>query len=121
MEATACGRCTWRSPKNFKAHNTKGKGGHLGCSEGFNWNSYKHVVDGKVNSQGREQMHSLLDNCAESLRLMSYQNFMIFMRGKVHNIMAAIFILLYDFFKLNEVMPSGSEESSPETIRCLLS
>ena len=66
-------------------------------------------------------MHSLLDNCAERLRLMSYENFMIFMRGKVHNIMAAIFILLYDFFKLNEVMLSGSEESSPETIRCLLS
>ena len=65
-------------------------------------------MDGKVNSQGREQMHSLLDNCAESLRLMSYQNFMIFMRGKVHNIMAAIFILFYDFFKLNELLPSGT-------------
>ena len=82
----------WSSQKKFKAPNTKGKGGHLGCSEGFNWNSYKHVVDGKVNSQGREQMHSLLENCAESLRLMSYQNFMIFMRGKVHNILAAIFL-----------------------------
>jgi hypothetical protein len=53
----------------------------------FNWNSYKHVVDGKVNSQGREQMHSLIDKCSES----SYQNFMIFMKGKVHNILAATF------------------------------
>jgi hypothetical protein len=25
----------WSAQKKFKAHNTKGKGGHLGCSEGY--------------------------------------------------------------------------------------
>jgi hypothetical protein len=70
----------WRSMKKFKSQNTKGKGGHIGCSEGFNWNLYKPTVTEKVNSQGREQMHSLITKCSESLRLMSYSNFMIFMK-----------------------------------------
>ena len=34
----------WRAMKKFKAHNSKGKGGHIGCSEGFNWNLYKPTV-----------------------------------------------------------------------------
>ena len=72
----------WRSQKKFKGHNNKGKGGHLGCSEGFNWNLYKDAIDEPINSQGREQMHSLLDKCSESMRLMSYENFMIFMKGE---------------------------------------
>ena len=38
-----------------------GKGGHLGCSEGFNFNLYKPYLPYKVNSQGREQMHAILD------------------------------------------------------------
>ena len=85
----------WRAQKKFKSHNKKGKGGHLGCSEGFNWNLYKHTVDEKVNSQGREQMHSLIEKCTESLRLMSYSNFMIFMKGREHNICLSFkFILL---------------------------
>ena len=70
----------WRAMKKFKAHNSKGKGGHIGCSEGFNWNLYKPTVAEKVNSQGREQLHSLVSKCSESLRLMSYTNFMIFMK-----------------------------------------
>ena len=78
----------WMSQKKFRAHNIKGKGGHIGCSEGYNYNLYKHTLDEPVNSQGREQMHSLIEKCAESLRLMSYTNFMIFMRGSVHNILA---------------------------------
>ena len=78
----------WMSQKKFRAHNIKGKGGHIGCSEGYNYNLYKHTLDEPVNSQGREQMHSLIEKCAESLRLMSYTNFMIFMRGLVHNILA---------------------------------
>ena len=80
----------WRSQKKFKSHNSKGKGGHLGCSDGFDWNRYKHTVDETVNSQGREQMHSLVDKCSESLRLMSYENFMIFMKGGVHNLLAVV-------------------------------
>ena len=70
----------WRSQQKFKNHSNNGKGGHLGCSEGFNWNFYKHTVDGQINSQGREQLHSLVEKCSESLRLMSYENFMIFMK-----------------------------------------
>ena len=68
----------WRSQKKFKKHRNNGKGGHLGCSEGFNWNLYKHTVDSKINSQGREQLHSLVEKCSDSLRLMSYENFIIF-------------------------------------------
>ena len=70
----------WRAMKKFKATNSKGKGGHIGCSEGFNWNLYKPFIKEKVNSQGREQLHSLINKCSESLRLMSYSNFMIFMK-----------------------------------------
>ena len=70
----------WSAMKKFKAQDGKGKGGHIGCSEGFNWNIYRPTVQEKVNSQGREQLHSLVSNCSESLRLMSYSNFMIFMK-----------------------------------------
>ena len=70
----------WRAMKKLKAHDSKGKGGHIGCSEGFNWNLYRPVVTEKVNSQGREQLHSKISKCSESLRLMSYSNFMIFMK-----------------------------------------
>ena len=73
------GNVCW-SMNKLKAHNSKGKGGHIGCSEGFNWNLYRPVVTEKVNSQGREQLHSKISKCSESLRLMSYSNFMIFMK-----------------------------------------
>ena len=71
----------WRAQKKFKAHNPNTRrGGHIGCSESFNWNLYKQSVDEQVNSQGREQMHSLVEKCSKSLRLMSYENFMVFMK-----------------------------------------
>ena len=57
-------------------------GGHIGCSDSFNWNLYKKHTKETVNSQGREQLHALIENCAASLRLMSYQHFMIFMKGE---------------------------------------
>ena len=44
-----------------------GSGGHLGCSEGFNFNLYKEHLPEKTNSQGREQLHSKLDKMVESL------------------------------------------------------
>ena len=80
------------SQKKFRAHNSKGKGGHIGSSEGYNYNLYKHTLDEPVYSQGREQMHSLIEKCAESLSLMSYTNFIIFMRGLVHNILASFWV-----------------------------
>ena len=50
------------------------------CSDGFNFNLYKRHLEETVNSQGREQMHSLLEKCTQSLRLLSYRHFMIFLR-----------------------------------------
>lgn len=76
----------WNAQKKNKKSNSKGKGGHLGCSESFNWNLYKKHTKETVNSQGREQLHALVEKCATSLRLMSYQHFMIFMKGEHYSI-----------------------------------
>ena len=76
--------CWWKPlvlTKKFKYPNSKGKGGHLGCSEGFNYNLYKssYGTDEAINSQGREQMHASLENLSKSMRLMNYQHFMLFL------------------------------------------
>ena len=68
----------WNSHSKTKKA-SKGKGGHVGCSDSFNWNLYKKHYDEKINSQGREQVNSLVEKCSSSLRLMSYQHFMRFM------------------------------------------
>ena len=70
----------WNSQKKFKHPGSKGKG-HIGCSEGFNWNLYKRSYGSQeaVNSQSREQMHSALENLSKSMRLMNYQHFMLFL------------------------------------------
>ena len=49
------------------------------CSDGYNFNIFKNSLEENVNSQGREQMHSIIEKCAQSLRLMSYRHYMIFM------------------------------------------
>ena len=72
----------WNAQKKNKKNEGRGKGGHLACSDSFNWNLYKPHTKEKVNSQGREQMNALVERCAASLRLMSYQHFMIFMKGE---------------------------------------
>ena len=41
---------------------------------------YKPHLATKLNSQGKKQIHSLMEKCADSLRLMNYRNFMKFMR-----------------------------------------
>ena len=70
----------WNGQKKMKKPDTNGGGGHLGCSTGFNFNLYKEHLEREmghsVNSQGREQGHSLLDKCTASLRQKSYSNFM---------------------------------------------
>jgi len=73
----------WQGMRKLKKGDRSGKGGHIGCSEGFNFNLYKQHLDMEVNSQGREQMHSLLEKCTQSLRLLSYRHFMIFLRKVV--------------------------------------
>ena len=59
----------WNAQKKMKHPNSKGKGGHLGCSEGYNWNLYKasYGKEEAVNSQGREQMHAILENLSVEL------------------------------------------------------
>ena len=69
--------------KKLRKPNSSGKGGHLGCSEGFNFNLYKPYLPYKVNSQGREQMHAILDKLVPSLRQMSYPVFMIMLKGNM--------------------------------------
>ena len=66
--------------KKLKRPNKSGKGGHLGCSEGYNFNIYKKHLPVKINSQGWEQLHSILDNCSTSLKQMNYRNYMTFVK-----------------------------------------
>ena len=68
--------------KKNKKNEGRGKGGHFACSESYDWNLYKKHTKEQVNSQGREQINALVERCAASLRLMSYQHFMIFMKGE---------------------------------------
>ena len=50
------------------------------CSDGYNFNLFKKHLDENVNSQGHEQLHSLIDKCFNSLRQLSYRHYMIFMK-----------------------------------------
>ena len=62
-----------------KEKSSNRKGGHLGCSESFDFNKHKSAItkiQGKTNSQGREQMHSILEPLPKSLRQKNYRNFM---------------------------------------------
>ena len=68
----------WSGHRKSKKASSKEKG-HVGCSDSFNWNLYKKHKEETVNSQSREQLNSLVEKCAASLRLMSYQTFMQFM------------------------------------------
>ena len=68
--------CHFQGQRRMKKTNFKtGKSGHLGCSESYNFMNYKHQ-EGAVNSQNREQLHSVLQKLAPSLRQMNYQMFM---------------------------------------------
>ena len=50
------------------------------CSEGFNFNIYEPNLKVKPNSQGRKQLHALIEKCLDSLRLMTCRHFMKFMQ-----------------------------------------
>ena len=83
MDKVALSMVPTGQPKSTQKSQTSwGKGGHLGCSDSFNFNLYKPVLIAgyRANSQGREEMHYLIDACGKSLRLMSYEHYMIFMR-----------------------------------------
>ena len=52
----------------------------MGCSLGYNYNLYKEHLPADTNSQGREQMHAVLQKLVPSLRQMSYPVFMTMMK-----------------------------------------
>ena len=67
----------WSSKKKDKRGG--GGGGHLGCATSYNFNLYRPFISDdihQVNSQGREQMHSILKKLAPSLRQKNYFMFM---------------------------------------------
>ena len=72
----------WSSKRKFKKAD-KQQAGHLGCGSGYNFNSYKPYTKSEncTNSQSREQMHSVLDKLAKSLRQKSYHNFCRYMNA----------------------------------------
>ena len=84
----------WNGMKKLRKPDRTGKNGHIGCSDGFNFNLYKANLAAKPNSQGREQIHSLIEKCTESLRLMNYRHFMIFMK---------VFFAIKNLEKWNEI------------------
>ena len=47
---------------------------------GYNYNIYKPQMPEYSNSEGCEEMHAILDKCADTLRSISYENFMIWLR-----------------------------------------
>ena len=70
----------WQGHKKLKKPDKSGNGGHIGCSESFNFNIYKEYLPGVSNSQGREQTHSEMEAVVESLGQMNYRNYMHYMR-----------------------------------------
>ena len=64
--------------KNKKTGHTSG--GHIGCSESYNFNNYKDTFEFKLNSQGREQLHREVNKAVSSLSRMNYYNFMTSMK-----------------------------------------
>ena len=69
----------WNGQRRLKKGDLNGKGGHLGCPSSYNFNAYKEFSNVKLNSQGREQVNSLIEKCASTLRLKTYHNFMRYM------------------------------------------
>ena len=83
--------CHFQGQRKMKK-STSGKASHLGCSESYSFMAYKPYtqlqIDGAHNSQGREQMHSVPEKLAPSLRQMNYSNFMrtLIIFFSVHNL-----------------------------------
>ena len=78
----------WNGQKKLRHSDNNGRGGHLGCSDSFNFNIYKKFLREGTYSQGREQMHSKLTKLSTSLQQMNYRNHMTFLRlfFSIHNI-----------------------------------
>ena len=50
--------------------------GHLGCSNGYDGLAYKPYLHKHFNSEGREQVHSLLEKVSSSFRQMNFTSYM---------------------------------------------
>ena len=72
----------WSTQEQLEKPNQTGRGGHLGCSNSFNFNFCKKYFKNEVriNSQGREQLHSIVDASCKSLRQFNYNNYMTFLK-----------------------------------------
>ena len=68
----------WYGQKKMKKSSSQNTG-HLGCSDGFNFNKIKASFKTKINSQNREQSNAQIQKCADSLQFMNYWHFMLFM------------------------------------------
>ena len=70
----------WQGQKRLRRPDRTGAGGHLGCSEGYNFNIYKEHLPHGTFSQGREQLHSKMEKMVDSLIQMEYSTFMLFIK-----------------------------------------
>ena len=70
----------WNGQKKLRKPDSSNIGWHIGCSLRFNYNLYREYLPYQTNSQGREQMHSVLEKLVPSLRQMSYPVFMNVMK-----------------------------------------
>ena len=66
---------------HFRGHKKTKKGGHksdghLGCSNGYDGLAYKPHLHDHFNSEGREQIHSLLEKVSSSFRQTNFTSFM---------------------------------------------
>ena len=68
----------WYGQKKMKKSSSQNTG-HLGCSDGFNFNKIKASFKTKNNSQNRKQLNAQIKKCADSLQLINYQHSMLFM------------------------------------------
>ena len=73
-------KTTFPDQKKMKKTDKFKKGGHLGCSFGYDFILYKQRMKDDsgidINSQTREEMHSTLEKCTATLRQKNYQMFM---------------------------------------------
>ena len=83
--------------RKLKKPDYSGRGGHLGCSSGYNFNAYKKHIDtdmGALDSQGPEQMHNILEKSSSLLRQTNYFNFMRYIR---------LFFAIRNFIYINKL------------------
>ena len=73
-----------REPRDFPYLRTLVDGAHWenhkGCSQGYNSKNYRNTLPRNWNTQGREQVHSLLEQVSSSFRQTNYFSFMTLLR-----------------------------------------